>query len=291
MSSDIRARFAEVDADHLGFQKEFEKKGFGDISSLADMEADPEMMEWFGRFQKTAYKMFDLAHELDIPFEPAPAMASAADYSRVWNQVRDKVAKLRKGLVIQPNGDWEMRDIFGMEEIQAAVGSDDVDWSEPGAVTYYCFGHALYESPRNPIATAMYKVTHNTEDPLCGPVLVMGGPKDQSDTDVPDWFVTNFLKAKKTIPQDLIDKGAVPLSTDERHRFQMQTVAAMDQAKAALQEGRGVDFGGLRIGPEGSMQVPEGWASATLDPKVEAELDQLWNTRYGDCGQHRQRHL
>jgi hypothetical protein len=39
------------------------------------------------------------------------------------------------------------------------------------------------------------------------------------------------------------------------------------------------------------MQVPEGWASATLDPKVEAELDQLWNTRYGDCGQHRQRHL
>jgi hypothetical protein len=195
---------------------------------------------------------------------------------------------MTKGLLIQPNGAYEIRDIAGHLDIQAAVESEDVDWSAPGAVTYYCFGHALYGKPRNPLATMLYHETHPTHNPLCGPVLVMGPAKDQEHTDVPQWFVDRFQEFLVGMPQHIIDGLAVPLSQAEQDRFQMEMIANMAKVRQELEAGRAVDVGGLMIGPEdvvGPWAAKNGWASLP----AEQEMDDLWNAALGDCGQHRSR--
>jgi hypothetical protein len=195
------------------------------------------------------------------------------------------------GLLIQPNGSYEFRDIRGLDDMHDAIGATDMDWSAPGEVVYYCYGQALYERPRNPIATAMYRVTHDTEDPLCGPVLVLGAPTEQRDTDVPDWFVQAFLKAKEHMSQALIDKGAVPLTEKEQWEFQMKTVAAQGQMREALKAGKAVDLGGLMIGPEDAVAkaaAAQGWASSSPLPSA---MDDLWDQVFGDGGQHRMKEL
>jgi len=157
-----------------------------------------------------------------------------------------------KRLIIHPNGTHEVRDTV-FSDIYTAVGSDNIDWSAPGPVTYYCYGYANYERPRNPVATALYQMTHNTTDPLCGTVVVEGPPEDDEATDVPKWFIESFLTTRDTMGQEEIDRLAVPLAGIEQDEIRRKMEESKDKAWQAWQEGRAVDFGGILMGPEDAV--------------------------------------
>jgi hypothetical protein len=202
-----------------------------------------------------------------------------------------------KGLVIQPDGSYEFREIRDHHDMNDAVGSEDMDWTAPGPVTYYCYGQALFESPLNPLASILYRQTHDTTDPLGGPVLVVGPPENENDTDVPDWFVERFLWAKETTSQEEIDALAVPLSPEEQYEFQMKMVAAQGQMRKALAEGRAVDMGGIMVGPEDAVaRAAASMTSATVaspwlnpDTGTTALDSDVWDRIWDEIGQHRSR--
>lgn len=154
---------------------------------------------------------------------------------------------MSRGLLIQPDGSHEFREINDHTDIVDAVGP--FDWTDPGPVTYYCYEYALYERPRNPCATALYTDTHpHVDGVLAGPVLVMGPPVNDDDTDVPQEYVELFERIRDDWGPEEINRMATPLSNEDQFKIHMQSLAATDQATAALQEGRAVDFGGIRIG-------------------------------------------
>lgn len=160
---------------------------------------------------------------------------------------------MSRGLLIQPNGDYEFREIKDYTDIRAAVGGD-FDWTSPGPLTYYCYEYALYERPRNPCATALYADTHpSTKDVLCGPVLAMGPPVNEDDTDVPEEYVELFLKIRQDWGPEAITEMATPLTPEEQTFIQMQVIAAQNKADKAFREGKAVDFGGLKIDTEGEV--------------------------------------
>lgn len=153
-----------------------------------------------------------------------------------------------KALLIQPDGSHEFREINDYTDIHKAVGGS-FDMTAPGPVLYSVYEWSLYERPVNPLATAMYRATHLTEDKLCGPVLVEGPASPQGDgTDVPESFMRTFLRLKKAMAQEEIDAQAVPLSAEEREEIQRQTIVAQAKATEALNKGMAVDFGGIMLG-------------------------------------------
>jgi hypothetical protein len=161
----------------------------------------------------------------------------------------------RRGLVIQPDGSSEIKLIHSYLDIREAVGGD-FDWASPGPVNYYCYEYALFERPVNPVATILYRGTHDTTDPMCGAVLVTGPVRDEDDTDVPEEIVVQVREIRERLGQDHIDAQAVPLTAAEQTAFQMQMIAAQGQATEALQQGRGVDFGGIYMGAEPTDPAP-----------------------------------
>jgi hypothetical protein len=203
----------------------------------------------------------------------------------------------KRGLVIQPHGDYEFVDITGLADMNAAVGSTDMDWSAPGPVTYYCYGQALFESPINPLATIMYHRTHDTQDPLAGPVLVLGGPENENDTDVPDWFISDFLKAKKDIPQTTVDELAVPMTPQKQLELQMQMIANQGKVRQAVEQGKAVDLGGIMLGPEDVVaRAAASMTQATVaspwpnpDTGTTALDSDVWDRIWDEIGQHRSR--
>ena len=162
-----------------------------------------------------------------------------------------------RGLLIHPNGEFEFRGIRDYHDMNDAVGSDNMDWTAPGPVTYYCYGYALYERPLNPVATILYRGTHDTTDPLAGPVLVLGPPKDENDTDVPNWFVEQAAEVRDRLGQEEIDRMAVPLSDADQEMFRASIAKAQKQASEQLKRGGRVDFGGIILGREPAEPPPE----------------------------------
>jgi hypothetical protein len=158
-----------------------------------------------------------------------------------------------RGLLIQPNGDYEIRDIDGLDDMHAAVGSDNLDWAAPGPLNYICYGYALYERDFNAVATALYHQTHDTEDPLCGPVLVMGPAVNENETDIPDVYVRRVKEIIAEFGPEQLAQLAAPLSQEEHMAMLAKMGRAQELAKAALAEGKAVDFGGLMIGPEDAV--------------------------------------
>jgi hypothetical protein len=164
-----------------------------------------------------------------------------------------------KGLLIQPNGDLEVRDINGLDDMYAAIGDENLDWASPGPLTYICYGYALYERNFNAVATALYHETHDTDDPLCGPVLVLGPPVNENESNIPDKYVRRVRQIVAEFgPEGLIETNA-PLSSQQQMGIMASMARAHNQAERALKEGRAVDFGGIQIGrvtPDGDREVP-----------------------------------
>jgi hypothetical protein len=153
-----------------------------------------------------------------------------------------------KGLLIHVDGSTECRQIDSYHDIKAAVGGN-FDWSAPGPVTFYCYEYALFERPVNIVATGLYKHTHQTTDPMCGDVLVVGPVVDENDSDVPQWFVEAVAELTANLGPEAIAEAAKPLSSKEQLDFHVKTLLAGQQAEEAFKQGRGVDFGGVVIGP------------------------------------------
>jgi hypothetical protein len=181
-------------------------------------------------------------------------------------------AAMPKGLLIQPNGDYETRDINGLHDMHTAIGSDNLDWTSPGALTYICYGYALYEKAYNPLATALYRNSHpGVEDPLCGPVLVLGPVEGENETDIPEGLVELLDKTKKDFGPVELERLAVPLSDEDQMRTLARMSYAQAQAEQALKEGRAVDFGGIQIGrqaPVGDFEVPWEGSRRTGSPNL-----------------------
>lgn len=180
----------------------------------------------------------------------------------------------RTALLIQPNGDLDVREIDGLEDIYAAIGNEDLDWASPGPLNYICYGQALYELAYNPVATGLYRGTHpEVRDPLCGPILVFGPVKDEDETDVPEEVIRLAVEMRDEIGRDKIAELAVPLTDEQKHQIEMRMMASMDQADAALREGRPVDFGGIQIGRPGI---------ADNGPVNLEEIDGLFSALFGE---------
>lgn len=161
----------------------------------------------------------------------------------------------RRGLLVHPDGTTEFRDITGHLDIQDAVGSTNIDWAAPGPVNYMCYGYALYERDFNAVATALYHETHDTTDPLCGSVLMLGPVVEENETDIPDKYVRRVKEIIAEFGPEALKDLAAPLSEDEHMRMIGKMTHAQDQASAALAEGKMVDFGGIQIGRD-SVVVP-----------------------------------
>jgi hypothetical protein len=164
-----------------------------------------------------------------------------------------------RGLLIQPNGDYELRDINGLDDIRAAIGDEDLDWADVGPLTYICYGQALFERAFNAVATTLYHQTHpDIDDPLCGPVLVMGPPVDENESDIPDKY---FRQVKQLVADNgpQIRHLAVPLSPKEQMDLMHKTIVAQNKAQRALREGHTVDFGGIQIGPGKPLEPEIPW--------------------------------
>lgn len=179
---------------------------------------------------------------------------------------------MARGLLIQPNGDHDFREIGDYTDIQAAVGGN-FDFAGPGPVTYYCYEYALFERQVNPVASQLYMDTHHTEDLLAGPVLVMGPPVDDDDTDVPETFVAQAQGLIDNVGADEIARLAQPLTPAAQLAIHTKMAAAHNKATAALKQGKSVDFGGIMLGPPA--------AKFDHDPTTE-EVNNLFNTLFGE---------
>jgi hypothetical protein len=157
-----------------------------------------------------------------------------------------------KGLIIHPNGEYLLRDFESLDDVQEAVGSDNLDWSSPAQLMFYCYGFALYEQAVNPVATELYWRAHpeakHAGHLLAGTVVAFGPPRDSEETDVPERYVKLFKAIRRNLGQDEINRRAVPLSQEAVAGLKAQ----QDQLWAGVQEklaaGGMVDVGGILIG-------------------------------------------
>lgn len=176
-----------------------------------------------------------------------------------------------RGLLIQPNGDYEFRDINGHLDMQEAIGSDNLDWTEPGELTYLCYGYALYERNFNAVATALYHETSDTDNPLCGPVLVLGPVVNENETDIPDKYVRRVKQLVAEFGPEGLARTDAPLSSQQQMQIMTQMAKAQNQAEQALRAGQTVDFGGVQVGrqaPGGDHEVPWEGSRRTGTPKL-----------------------
>jgi hypothetical protein len=194
--------------------------------------------------------------------------------------------KGRRGLLIQPTGELEFRDIDGLDDMHAAIGSDNLDWAAPGPLNYICYGYALYERPYNPVATGLYRGTHpDYPDPLCGPVLVLGPAENENETDISEEFIRLAYEIRHELGPQEIARLAVPLSDQERMMVAARMREAQERAKAALSQGRAVDFGGIMVGPEDAVaRAAQAATTLSSEPQRSWEADQVTPD-----GQHRSR--
>jgi hypothetical protein len=193
--------------------------------------------------------------------------------------------KGRRGLLIQPTGELEFRDIDGLDDMHAAVGSDNLDWAAPGPLNYICYGYALYERPYNPVATALYRGTHpDYPDPLCGPVLVLGPAENENETDIPEEFIRLAYEIRHELGPQEITRQAVLLSDEEQMMIMARMREAQETAKAALSQGQAVDFGGIMLGPEDA--VARAAQAATSSSSIWPDS---WEVDRAPDGQHRSR--
>ncbi len=145
---------------------------------------------------------------------------------------------MAKGLLINLDGSTEFREITSYLDIREAVGGD-FDWTAPTLVTYYVYKYSLFEMPINPVATVLYGYTHpEAKDPLAGPVLVVGPPVNEDDTDIPQNIVDLVEGIREKMGQDEINRLAVPLTPKAQMDLQMQMIA---------EQGQSVDFGGILL--------------------------------------------
>lgn len=158
-----------------------------------------------------------------------------------------------KGLVISPRGSTGFADLRSGDDIRRLVGGD-FDWTSAGRVIFYCYEWANDQKPFNPVATALYRVTHpgaeaRMEFPLCGTVVVVGPPVNSEETDVPTDIVVLVEDIKRRMGGDEIARRAVPLSETERQRIQQIQSDVQETIGRAIAAGLGIDIGGIVIAP------------------------------------------
>jgi hypothetical protein len=137
------------------------------------------------------------------------------------------------------------------------VGSDNLDWSSPARLMFYCYGFALYEQALNPVATELYWRAHpeakRAGHRLAGTVVAFGPPQDSEETDVPDRYVKLFKTIRRNMGQAEIDRRAVPLSEEDVAALKAQQDQLWAGVRDQLAAGGTVDVGGIIIG-----RVPDG---------------------------------
>lgn len=85
--SDFGPRFRALVADHRRMQDDY--NALRDAGHEVDFDnPGPVWQQWYDKFIEIKDRMYQLAYDLDIPFELG-GDASADDYARVWTEVQD----------------------------------------------------------------------------------------------------------------------------------------------------------------------------------------------------------
>lgn len=86
---DMIKRIDRVQAAHRRMQEEYNSLRDAGVEFDTD-NPSPVWQEWFERFTETKNQMYQLAYELDIPFQNG-GEATADHYAQVWNEVQSRL--------------------------------------------------------------------------------------------------------------------------------------------------------------------------------------------------------